>query len=141
LFQAQTVISRYGAEYVNELLPVLVKIMKQQFPDARAFGAANNYWHDADKSLKRRQANLQKEREPMVQREVEQANAKQEQARLEARRERWNRLTAEQQQAIRGRVAAVSSATVQRFIAHGKYRDPLVERACLDEMEQAGEAA
>ena len=141
LHQAQTVIGRYGADYAGEMLPVLVKVMKQQFPEARAFGAANNYWHDADKAIKRRQTSQQKEKEPLLQREAEQSKLKEEQARLEARRTRWNQLTQQQQDAIRNRVAEVSNQTVKRFISLGKFADPLVERACLNEMERAAEAA
>lgn len=120
-----------------ELLPVLIKTMKQQFPEARAFGAANNYWHDADKTLRRRQASETHAKGAPVNSEQDQQTLRQEQARLEARRERWNRLSEDQQRAIQDRVAKVSSQTVQRFIAQGKFRDPLVERACLDEMEKS----
>lgn len=137
LFQAETVISRFGAEYAMGLLPVLIKVMKQQFPEARAFGAANNYWHDADKALRRRQASETQSKEAPMNSEQDQRTLRQQQARLEARRQRWNRLSEDEHQAIRNRVATAGSQTVHRFISQGKFSDPLVERACLDEMEKS----
>lgn len=136
LFQASQVIDRYGAAYVTELLPCLIRIMKQKFPEARAFGAANNYWHDADTFLRRRiESQSKQEVAKQATRQVDEQR-KERQQRLDQRRAKWSQLTAEKQQAIRDRVAERSSETVRRFLSQEKFQDPLVERACLEEMER-----
>ena len=132
-FQASEVIQRYGAEKAQELLPLMIRQLKKGWPEAKLFGATMNYWHDADKAKQR------KEKSAAVTSflPTEDATEKSaEQARIDRLREQWSKLTESQKQIIRHRLSQTGEATVRRFLSQEKYTDPLVELACLDELER-----
>lgn len=129
LKQAQALIDRYGSQHTLSLVPKLIRIMKQAFPQARAFGATMNYWHEADKAAQR----VVRTSKPPTE-VVDDSQRQADRERLECQRQQWAALTNEQQQTIRDRVAQSSSDTVRRFISEKKFEDLLVERACLAEM-------
>ena len=136
LFQSQRIIDRMGCERAFELLPKVVKLMKKHFPDARAFGATGNYWNDAEKASRRRQTAM-----PESQRRTEMEDQQRASDRAERRRklrDKWSHLSDQQQNRIREKVATTSDPTVRRFIAQGKFDDPLVEWACFAEMQRMG---
>jgi len=51
--QAREVVDRYGEQHSRQLLPHVIKLMKRDFPEARAFGATLLFWPEADKKLRR----------------------------------------------------------------------------------------
>lgn len=129
LSQAQTLVARYGTEHAIALVPKLVRIMKQAFPQARAFGATLNYWHEADKAGQQLIRTTKPETEV-----VDDSQRQVDRQQLESQRQQWAALSEQKQNRIRDRVAQSSSDTVRRFIAEKKFDDLLVERACLAEM-------
>ena len=116
-----------------ELLPRVVRLMRQAFPQARAFGATMNYWHDAAKAQRRatpKAAALHEENgEDASEREARRSE-------LDALRQRWDAMSERQKQAVRDRVCESCSDTARRFIAERRYDDRLVELACLHELKR-----
>jgi len=59
---AQELIQKHGPEETERLLPLVVKLLKQTFPDAQNFGATRSYWPRAvqqeQKSARRQQLDL-----------------------------------------------------------------------------------
>lgn len=132
LRQAREVIDAYGEEQAIALVPKVVRLMKQAFPNANAFGATMNYWHQADKAARRTVQSPQQTSEPTddtAKRDAE----RQELAQL---REQWSRLSDAEVADIRSHVAEHSGPTIRSFLSQGRYDDILVERACLNEMRR-----
>jgi len=121
-----------------ELLPVVVKLLKEQFPEAQRFGATRTYWPQAvlrHEKQRTRQASAHRQAEAEQQQEESRSA---EQARKQRLRSEWQELSAEKRQQI---VAVVreqaDSEYVRRSIEQGKLDDPLVELACLTQLERA----
>ena len=120
-----------------QLLPLVVKDMRAQFPDARAFGATMHYWCDAHARFSKK-----RERARAIAKEQEQEHA----ATLERTREseqraflqrRWDSLSPEQRSVIRDRVRGKCSNTVRQFLDQKKFADPLVMLACLEQLAES----
>ena len=132
-FQASEVIRKYGAEKAQELMPLMIRQLKKSWPQAKTFGATMNYWHEADKTRKRQEKH--KTASSFLPAD-DKSKKSAEQARIERLREQWSKLTESQRQLIRHRVSQASGPTIRRFLSEEKYNDPLVELACLDELER-----
>ena len=131
--QAEDVISRYGEERAAELLPRVIRLMRQAFPQARAFGATMNYWHDAEKSVRRATPKAVARPDTTAENDAEREARR---TKMDALRKQWDAMGERQRQAVRDRVCESCSDTVRRFIAERRYDDRLVELACLDELKR-----
>ena len=130
--QASEIVRRFGEETAHELLPLVIRQLRKTWPDARVFGATMNFWHEAERMRQKREAETSIK--PVEPTEAEsQKQAKQE--RIDLLRNQWAAMTEPQKEIVRTRVSKSSSQTVQRFIRENRYDDPLVELACLDEIE------
>ncbi len=137
IFQSQAIIKRYGKEQCDLLLPHLIKTMKRQFPEARAFGAANNYWHDAVKlHQKQNQSTARNDRFLDKTLDID-AKKEADRKRFETLRLKWESLSEVDRECIREKVSLRCSETVARFIEQKRHQDPLVIRACFDEMSRS----
>lgn len=119
-----------------ELLAVVVKIMRQQFPDAQNFGATRTYWARAAATrMKKSVSRADQEKTALVnQQEQRDRSAKQEQK--EQLRRVWRELGHDEQQRITAVVRSeADNEYVRRAIDRGNLTDPLVELACLKHIE------
>ena len=136
LQQAGALVDRYGVDRTHELLVQVVKLMRQQFPEARAFGATNLYWSDAEARHRKQEVHRKREVKAATHEEHQEQRRAQEAHRREQLKAHWQLLSSAQQQEIREYVARTAAATVRQFIKKGKYDDPLVQLACLDELSR-----
>ena len=134
--QAQQILDRHGTERTSELLPHVVKRMKQHFPNAYAFGATLNFWPRADTSLTCKQRRSQSVADETAR---ERASEDQQRHRSLQRAEfitAWNRLPPSTQNDILQDVRRKSPQFVKRLIDERKLDDPLVRYACGEEMNR-----
>ena len=134
LQQAKKVLDRYGSQKSYLLLTQVVKLLKRSFPEARAFGATILYWPEAESKLRKQETNRTQQLESAADEEHQTLRLTEQACRREQLRTRWQALPTTEQQEIRETVALTSNATVRQFIRKGKYDDPLVQLACLDEL-------
>jgi hypothetical protein len=133
LDQASTLVARYGSKRLFELLPKVAKTLKRHFPEARAFGASMIYWDEVMSKSQHAEQQTIDARSPES--DCEKHQDIQQPRRNQLRRE-WQSLSEGERNNIVDAVAASGSDTVSRFISHGKLGDPLVEIACLQELER-----
>ena|GEM_PF-2133899 len=145
LKQAEDLIRRYSEEIVTKTLPVVIRHMKRQFPEARAFGATLLYWPDAVKTASKsssRGTSTSSEATAIDSAKSSGADEGEEQKlraqtiRKQQLREQWTQLSAEEQQSIRATVYGTANTFVQQRMDKHRYDDPLVELACLNELER-----
>ena len=145
LKQAEDLIRRYTEEIVTKTLPVVIRHMKRQFPEARAFGATLLYWPDAVKSASKSanrgtstssEATAIDSAPSSAADEGEQQKLRAQTIRKQQLREQWSQLSAEEQQSIRATVYGTANTFVQQRMDKHRYDDPLVELACLNELER-----
>jgi len=126
LLQASELIDRHGQAKAKALVPLLVRRLKEQWPEARTFGAVARYVPDAIEDHQRQQRHAQREREERQQQRQEQ----EEQGRKRAEEERWQAvwqgLGEAERQSLRAEVLARNP--------HLARRPKLVERFCLGEL-------
>ncbi|QDT40323.1 Replication initiator protein A [Gimesia alba] len=132
--QAEHVIQQYGLEMVQQILPGVIKAMRVQFPEARAFGATMVYWNDVAQQWNQRQQREQQEKAQNIQEQQEERQRQQEKQHQDKYRTQWNQLPEADRDEIRQAVMQTCSRTVRQFIEQGKYDDPLVMMACLAEL-------
>ncbi|HQZ65239.1 MAG TPA: hypothetical protein PLY87_09195 [Planctomycetaceae bacterium] len=145
LKQAEDLIRRYSEEIVTKTLPVVIRHMKRQFPEPRAFGATLLYWPDAVKSASKSsnrktptssEANAIDSAQSSGADEREHRKLQAQTIRKQQLREQWNQLSAEEQQSIRAAVYGTADTFVQQRMDKHRDDDPLVELACLNELER-----
>lgn len=134
--QSAEIIRRYGTERAQSLLKIVIRLMKVDFPDARAFGATMHFWSLADKKLNRETSRVLKEK-------TEQSESSDDETRLSAERKRrerllteWNQLDEKAQQNIQHSVRQNAAPAVSRLLEDKGLDDPLVLIHCLNELEQ-----
>jgi len=119
--------------------------MKRQFPEARAFGATLLYWPDAVKSASKSsnrgtstssEATAIDSAQSSAADEGEQRKLQAQTIRKQQLREQWTQLSPEEQQSIRATVYDTANTFVQQRMDKRLYNDPLVELACLNELER-----
>ena len=138
LFQAGEIIRRYGREKATTLLPIVVKMMKKDFPNAYAFGATKNFWPMADEQSNRKAKRLAQAAQQSEEQSREEERVKAQKAKLNAQREEWNQLPDSRQSEIRQRIMDSSSTSeaLKGLIRRGKFADPMVLLACLAELNR-----
>lgn len=135
---AQEVINQYGLAQIERLLPLVVKLLKQTFPDAQNFGATRSYWARAEQEQKKSSQRRQLEQENRRQQQTSETVRKLErQKKLELRR-RWAELSEAGQQRIDGLAYEAANDFVRRKMDAGQFDDHLVELARLQALERDG---
>lgn len=137
--QAQFLIQQFGTEAVQQMLPLVIKAMRLQFPTARAFGATMLYWNDVHQKWNRSQHQTQQlkvQDDQEQQKELDRQHQKEHQNKY---RVQWDQLTERERDDIRQAVAQTSSHTVKQFLEQKKYEDSLVMIACLAELAKRGD--
>lgn len=134
---ADEVIAQYGAdEATDRLLPVVVKLLKQSFPDAQNFGATRGYWSRAEQEL--RKSVEQEKSKAIARREEQQAEAERrlEREQKAALRRRWAELSEPEQHRIDRLAYDSADKFVRQQMDAGRLNDPLVELARLQALKQ-----
>ena len=67
--QARGLIAQYGPTKARDLIPRVVRLLKDQWPDAKTFGSITKYASDAAADYDRDQHRLEREREEQLQEE------------------------------------------------------------------------
>jgi len=137
LTQAGELLERFGTGQVLELLPRVIRRMKTDFPQARAFGATLHFWPEASKEHERRQHRSARETTAQqAEREAEQKKA-QESSHRHQLQQAWDALPPDDQQRLLHTAYQRGSETLKRFIDQGRLDDPLVRLACCHELERS----
>ncbi|MEP3479746.1 MAG: replication initiator protein A [Fuerstiella sp.] len=139
--QAHSVIQQYGAAKAMELLPAVIKLMKQRFPDATSFGATKTYWSLANQKTKAGQSTRQLEATQSDSDRKEEQRRQQEHQRKQQLHTEWNQLDELAQAAIRDEVLQHCTDFVRRKIEQQEYTDSLVMLACLNRLDQKQSSA
>ena len=131
LEQAKALLAEHGAKKANDLIPRVVKILKQKWPEAKSFGAITRYLPEAATAYDRDQNRIEREQQDQLKRQRE----REEKVRIEAEKAKilaawqpvWASLTEAEQEAIR----AVALSGGNRFLL----KIPrLAEQVCLFEL-------
>lgn len=130
LQHAQDVIGEFGFETCVELLPSIVKLMRQGFPDARSFGASRTFWTQAMQKHKRQAAAEKRVDESVQQEQIETESVSNRKKRKQELREIWNKLAESEHNEMRSEVSQSADAIVCQKLSEGKFDDTLVELAC-----------
>ncbi|MCA9069980.1 MAG: replication initiator protein A [Planctomycetaceae bacterium] len=139
LRSAREVLHTYGSDVATRLLPVVIKTMRTEFPDARSFGATMHFWATAAADQAKNQTMAQKESEEKKREEKSQRLRERDEKNRQMLREQWRSLPESQKTSIRAAVSKTASNTVREFLSHGKFDDPLVVLACFEEMKRRRE--
>lgn len=133
---AEEVIRQYGTEQTQRLLPLVLNLMKQSFPDAQSFGATRNYWplacQNQKKSAERHHADQQKQQQEQTSETVRKQDR---QKKVELRRQ-WAELSESEQKRIDQLVYESADDFVRRKMDAGQFEDRLVELARLQTLEK-----
>lgn len=132
--QAEIVIQQYGADAAQQMLPLVIKAMRLQFPTARAFGATMLYWNDAHQKWSRSQQQAHQSKRQGNQEKQEELDRRRRKEHQNKYRTQWNGITEKERDEIRQTVMQTCSKTVRQFIEQGKYENTLVMIACLAEL-------
>ncbi|NQV28306.1 MAG: replication initiator protein A [Rhodopirellula sp.] len=136
LTQAQELIERLGTERVPELLPLVIRRMKTDFPQARAFGATLHFWPEANSDYEKQQHRKQQEATSRKQEQAVEAEQAVESVKRTRLQQEWEALPEDQQQSLRQTAYERGSDTLRSFIDREKFDDPLVRLACYQELER-----
>lgn len=136
LQQAEEIVGQYSFDRVQEMLPLVVKDMRTNFADARAFGATMNFWPIVANKLQRKQQQIVAVKENEIDRQNERRQAEQQNLRKENLRKQFSALPDTERDSIRAAVAEAATPFVRARIEQQRFDDPLVELACLDELER-----
>jgi hypothetical protein len=127
---ARELIGRYGRTKLHALLPLVVKRLKDQWPDAKTFNAAARYVPEVNDEYERKQAVVQQEKQRHLQEQTEeekQQNTRSEQRRLIAQWwPAWEALAEEDRERI--------EATVRGRWPHVARLPKMFERYCVLEL-------
>ena len=134
--QAQAVIDTYGDDVEEKLLPQVIRLMKSGFPTATSFGATKLFWHEATKKQKTIQTQKAQKHVSRESDATEQAQRKEQQRRKDELRTAWDKLNEQQQQDVRDAVLQNCDTFVRTRIQQRRFDDPLVQLACLNELER-----
>ncbi|MDB4614257.1 replication initiator protein A [bacterium] len=130
LQHADDVICEYGFETCIELLPQLVKLMRQGFTDARWFGSTRAFWPQVILKQQSQAAIKQKAAEAVQQEQIGNQSVADQKKRKQQLRELWSQLPESEHDDIRAEVKESADSTVRRYLSERKFNDPLVELAC-----------
>ena len=104
--RAKQIITAYGQQKAEQLLPTVVELVRERFPKAKSFGATNRYWFEAAAELEKHERAGERRKQEFVAEQLEEAHRRQQRDTQERFEERWNQLPPAEQQAIRDHVLA-----------------------------------
>ena len=134
--QAEGFLTQYGQQTLRQLLPHVVKLMRERFPEATSFGATRNYWPLAQQKLNsRKQKEIANRNSAQAEQE---AAARHEESRRQTQelRRQWNELEESQRETIRRVVLQSCDDFVRQKIESRQFSDPLVMVACLQQFRK-----
>lgn len=128
---AQLIVSRHGAKKAKDLIPRLVKRLKEQWPDAKTFGAVGPYLSEIVAEMEKDEQRRERERQDRLREEREQAEQRRQKAEAEgfvaAWKPVWDALPEGEREDIRR--AALSGPN-----RHLEHVPRLAEKLCLTEL-------
>lgn len=139
--QAQEITQQYGAAATDDLLPVVVKLMKERFPSAATFGATKTFWAIANQKRTAKQTQQFKKTVVTSKQQEDAERHRKEQERKRQLLTEWEQLDEADQNAIRREVLLSCTDFVRRKIEQSEFSDSLVMLACLNKLEQQRKAA
>lgn len=123
-------------EKASELLPIVVKLLRQHFPAAQNFGATRVYWLRAATMQTKQNHHTAKTQHTAREEEQNEKAQIAQRARKNHLRRVWQELDDSERQRIAGVVRSQpGSDHVRRAIEAGRLDDPLAEMACLKIVE------
>jgi hypothetical protein len=123
---AQALLREQG-EDTAELLPLLVQVVRKQWPECRSLsGALQKYGAEAVQLWQRKKQRVQEQQLSQAERQQRQEAEQRSQEEERRRREAWERLSEEEKQQIRQRVREKLGGT------HAP--EAFIHRFCLEEM-------
>lgn len=134
--QAHAINKQYGSDAAAKLLPTIVKLMKERFPDAMSFGATKNFWAVANQQAKKRQTQQSQQQQNRIQQTRDDERREQERQRKQKLRSEWNHLDESERQSIRRNVLQTCDGFVRRKIEERDYDHGLVMLACLNRLDE-----
>lgn len=127
--RAEEVLTAYGPKQAENLLPLVVELLREHFPRAKSFGATARYWFDAAKDYKQQQSAVDRRKQEFIDRQLQDERRDQEKADQQRLQKQWDLLPADEQEAIKRRILESNSPSLQL----NKY--PLIlHRFCLNEL-------
>lgn len=131
LEQAQELIRHHGAKNAKNLIPRLVKRLKEQWPEAKTFGAVSSYIGETVSELERDEKRSERERQEQLREESEQAESRRQQAEeakfIAAWRPLWEGLSEQDREEIRQTVLSGPNR-------HMEHVPRIAEKLCLAEL-------
>jgi len=127
--RAQEVLTVYGPKQAEELLPLVVELLREHFPSAKSFGATARYWFDAAKDFKQQQSAVDRRKQEFIDSQLEEEKRRQEKANQLRLQEQWDQLPADERETIKRRVLESNSPSLQLD------KHPVIlHRLCLKEL-------
>lgn len=130
---ARDVISQYGSEQAEQLLPSVVALVQERFPKAKTFGATTRYWPEAVEARNRTRRSAERRTQEFIEEQAEQDREQQQEAERKVLTQVWNKLPAAEQASIRAAVLANQPPQIEKF-------EGLVTRLCLAELAKRRQA-
>jgi hypothetical protein len=132
---AEACLTLYGFDLACRLLPKVVKRMKEQFPDAKTFGATTDYFAEIHAEIAKRERVVEKAKEANVESHVEVEKSRARAERHERLETEWNALLAAERQSIEAVVVGANPRLeLSKFPG-------LLHRLCLDELDKRRQSA
>lgn len=139
--QAKTINQQYGEAKALELLPAVIKLMKERFPNATAFGATKTYWALANQKGTARVVQAAKQQKQSSQQTRDDGRRQLDRHRKQQLQDKWNRLDETKQQIIRREVLQGCTDFVRRKIERREFDDSLVMIECLNCLDEQQKSA
>jgi hypothetical protein len=134
--RAREIMTTYGATKAEQLLPVVVELMRQRFPGAKSFGASVRYWADAEKAHQQKQSASERRKQEFVNIQLDEERRRLKQARHARLQETWDHLSPDEKEAIKRRVLAANSSLMQ-LEKHPR----ILHHFCLNELDKQAATA
>lgn len=130
LEQARALIDAHGSAKAKGIIPLAVKRMKVEWPEAKTFGAVTMYLPDAVRDYERSQHRQEQERQERLRDEQEQQEAEQRRAAHRALQQTWQPVWDALPEADR---ASIRNAVTEKWPHYAKV-PALMDRQCLEEL-------
>lgn len=123
---ARELLAKHGKKQLRELLPLVVKHMKEKWPDAKSFVAVTRYMDEAVAEHARMQRRQNFEQEQAAKEQAERVQVAEKAKREAALKLLWQHLAESEREDIRATVLRKQPASLKKYPA-------LIERFCLEE--------
>lgn len=129
--RAKEIITAYGQQKAEALLPAVVELVREHFPKAKSFGATSRYWTDAAAQLDQTERVAERRKQEFVTEQLDAARQRQELSKQQHMQAQWEVLPPAEQQSIRDHVlhSHPSSMRLEKFPG-------ILQRFCLVELDK-----